>query len=275
MNIKQLYLELSDGNTIPQIGLGVWQASQDEARSAVCHALKSGYRHIDTAAIYKNEEGVGLGIKDSGLPRDEIFVTTKVWNDVQGFDATTAAIDASLERLGLDYVDMLLIHWPCPTQDLYVDTWKAMIHAKGQGKVRSIGISNFNPEHLEKLIKETGIKPVINQVELHPYFQRKELRESHAGLGVLTQAWSPLGQGQVLSDKVIAAIANKYGKTPAQIIIRWHLQLGNVVIPKSVTPSRIEENLNVFDFEIDSADMEQIATLEQGLRIGPDPLKFG
>ncbi|MEI8631261.1 aldo/keto reductase [Vibrio sp. PP-XX7] len=274
MDNKQLIIKLSDGHPIPQIGLGVWQASQEEARAAVKHALKSGYRHIDTASIYQNEAGVGLGICDANLAREDVFVTTKVWNDAQGFTAAKTAIDASLQRLNLDYVDMLLIHWPVPDKDLYVETWQALMEAREQGKVRSIGVSNFNSDHLKKLIADTGVSPVINQIELHPFFQQHELRKANAELNILTQAWSPLGQGQVLADGRIASIGAKHGKSSAQVIIRWHLQLGHVVIPKSVTPSRIEENLNVFDFELDQSDMAQIAQLDKGYRIGPDPMEF-
>lgn len=275
MTQTQTLINFSDGNSIPQIGLGVWQATQEQAAASVCHALKSGYRHIDTAAIYQNEEGVGQGIKQSGVARDEIFVTTKVWNDAQGYEEATAALNASLERLQLDYVDLLLIHWPTPKQDRFVDTWRAFIAAQKAGKVRSIGVSNFNADHLQRLIDETNVAPVINQIELHPYLQQAELRAFHHEHHIVTQAWSPLGQGEVLNDAVIGAIASVHGKTPAQIIIRWHMQLGNVVIPKSVTPSRIESNFQVFDFELSNQEMAQIAQLDQGRRMGPDPLTFG
>ncbi|MFV0430698.1 MAG: aldo/keto reductase [Alphaproteobacteria bacterium] len=271
---KQTIIQLSDGNQIPQLGLGVWQASDDEAQMAVAHAINLGYRHIDTAAIYKNEKGVGLGIKDASIPREEIFVTTKVWNSEQGAKTTKAALDESLKRLDLDYVDLFLIHWPCPKKGLYVETWKTLIEAKEQGKLRSIGVSNFNPEHIQKLIDETGVIPVLNQIEVHPYFQQNELRKALKSLGVKTQAWSPLGQGQVLSDETIATIAKKHGKTAAQVIIRWHMQLDNIAIPKSITPSRIEENFDIFSFELTAQDMAQIASLDKGLRLGPNPLEF-
>lgn len=274
MSKEQTRIQFSDGITIPQVGLGVWRASQEDAQNAVCHALKSGYRHIDTASIYKNEEGVGAGIKASGVPREEIFVTTKVWNDDQGFEEAKVSIDTSLARLELDYVDLLLIHWPTPEKDRYVDTWRALIEIQKEGKARAIGVSNFYPEHLERLIDETGVAPVINQVELHPYFQQAELRQAHKKHNIITQAWSPLGQGEVLNDEVIGAIADKHGKTAAQVIIRWHMQLGNVVIPKSVTPSRIESNLDVFDFELSAEEMAEIAALDKNYRIGPDPLEF-
>lgn len=274
MSKEQTSIQFSDGNRIPQVGLGVWRVSQEDAKNSVSHALKSGYRHIDTASIYKNEEGVGEGIKESGVPREQIFVTTKVWNDDQGFEEAKASLDASLQRLQLDYIDMLLIHWPTPANDRYVDTWRALIEAQKEGKVRSIGVSNFYPEHIQRLIDETGVAPVINQVELHPYLQQAELRAAHQANNVITQAWSPLGQGEVLNDEVIGAIAARHNKTPAQVIIRWHIQLGNVVIPKSITPARIESNVDVFDFELSEQDMAEIASLDKGHRLGPDPMEF-
>ncbi|CAG8999684.1 MAG: putative oxidoreductase/MSMEI_2347 [Candidatus Celerinatantimonas neptuna] len=274
MNTQQPEILLSDGNLIPQLGLGVWQASDEQARASVYHALQSGYRHIDTASIYKNEQGVGLGITDAGISRDALFVTTKIWNGDQGLAKTSAALDASLQRLKLDYVDLLLIHWPTPKNGLFIETWQAMIDAKKQGKVRSIGVSNFNPEHLSAIIEQTGEKPVLNQIELHPLFQRQSLRQFHADHDIQTEAWSPLGQGKALTDQTLMSIGEKYQKSAAQIIIRWHLQLGNIVIPKSVTPSRIEENFNVFDFQLDESDMSTIASLDQNLRIGPDPETF-
>ncbi|MFV0574508.1 MAG: aldo/keto reductase [Vibrio sp.] len=274
MEIEQTSLTFSDGNTIPQVGLGVWKASPDQARLAVCHALQSGYHQIDTAAIYENEEGVGKGIIDSGVPRKDIFVTTKIWNGAQGFDSTKQALNESLERLQLEYVDLLLIHWPMPAKSLYVETWQAMIEAQKEGKVRSIGVSNFNADHIQKLVDETGVAPVINQIELHPYFQQSELRKLHSKLGILTQAWSPLGRGDALEDPVIKAIAARHNKTPAQVIIRWHIQLGNVVIPKSVTPERIESNLDVFDFKLSKTDMTEMASLDKNYRMGPDPAEF-
>ncbi|MBK5355946.1 aldo/keto reductase [Pseudomonas sp. TH41] len=273
MSHEQPMIKLSDGNRIPQLGLGVWLASPEEARAAVSHALQSGYRHVDTAAVYDNEEGVGAGIRDSGVDRAEVFVTTKVWNANQGFDAATKAFDESLKRLRLDYVDLLLIHWPAPSRDLFVDTWKALIRAKEQGKVRSIGVSNFNLDHLQRLIDETGVVPVLNQIELHPFFQQGDLRHSHNQLNIRTQSWSPLGQGQVLNNPVICEIAAKHGRTAAQVIIRWHLELGLIAIPKSVTPARIRENYKVFDFNLDAEDMAAIAKLDSGLRVGPDPLE--
>lgn len=274
MKNAQPVVQLSDGNLIPQLGLGVLHASEKDVRTAVSHALQVGYRHIDTAAIYDNEEGVGAGIRDSGLKREEVFVTTKIWNAAQGFEAAGEALEESLQRLQMEYVDLLLIHWPTPAKNLFVDTWRALIQAKGQGKVRSIGVSNFNPDHLQRLIAETGVTPVLNQIELHPLFQQSELRRCNDELHIRTQAWSPLGQGAALVNPVIAEIAASHERTPAQVIIRWHVQLGNVVIPKSVTPARIEENIKVFDFELTAADMTAIQSLDSGGRIGPDPEEF-
>lgn len=274
MSTQQPLITLSDGNHIPQLGLGVWQATQEQAASAVCEAIKSGYRHIDTASVYENEEGVGRGIQQSGVAREELFITTKIWNPDQGFDKAAIALDASLKRLQLSYVDLLLIHWPAPKMDLYIDTWKAVIAAKEQGKVRSIGVSNFNLDHLHRLIDETGVKPVLNQIELHPFLQQNALQQAHKSLGIETQAWSPLGQGKALSHLPIVAIAEKHGKSAAQVIIRWHVQQGRIVIPKSVTPSRIQENFNVFDFALDANDIAAIGVMDEGQRLGPDPLTF-
>jgi 2,5-diketo-D-gluconate reductase A len=263
----------NDGQSIPQFGLGVWQTPADVTGTAVEAALKAGYRHIDTAAIYRNEEGVGAGIRASGVPRGDIFVTTKLWNEDQGLDTTLRAFDASMEKLGLDILDLYLVHWPSPQRGLYVDTWRALVRLKEEGRVRSIGVSNFMPEHLDAIIDATGVVPVLNQIELHPRFQQQELRAAHAERGIATQSWSPLGQGALLSDPVITGIAAKYGRTPAQVIIRWHLDNGLIVIPKSATPSRIVENANVFDFALDEADLAAIAKLDAGDgRMGPNPL---
>lgn len=267
-------IQMSDGNAIPQLGLGVMNANDEEVRKAVSHALQVGYRHIDTAAVYGNEQGVGAGIRASGVEREEVFVTTKIWNTAQGFEAAGEALEESLQRLQLDYVDLLLIHWPAPAKNLFVDTWRALIQAREQGKVRSIGVSNFSPAHLQRLIAETGVTPVLNQIELHPAFQQSELRRSNNELDIRTQAWSPLGHGEALGNPVIAEIAARHQRTPAQVIIRWHVQLGHVVIPKSATPSRIEENGKVFDFELTAADMAAIQRLDSGGRMGPDPDEF-
>lgn len=269
----QPHLTFNDGRAIPQVGLGVWRTPNDVAVTAVRTALEAGYRHVDTAAIYENETGVGEGIRAAGLPRDELFVTTKVWNADQGFDATLKAADASLKRLGLDHVDLYLIHWPAPRKDLFVDTWRALVRLREEGRARSIGVSNFEVEHLDRIIAETGVTPAINQIELHPRFQQKALRAAHAERGIVTQSWSPLGQGTLLADPAIAAIAARHGRTPAQVIIRWHLDSGLVVIPKSVTPSRIVENFDVFGFKLDEADLAAIAALDsQDGRIGPNPM---
>jgi 2,5-diketo-D-gluconate reductase A len=235
--------------------------------------LKAGYRHIDTAAIYANEDGVGEGVRQSGVAREDIYLTTKLWNEAQGFDSTLKAFDDSLKRLGTDYIDLYLIHWPSPHRNRYLDTWKAFVRLKEEGRARSIGVSNFAAAHLERIIGETGVTPVLNQIELHPTFQQKELRAIHDKLGIKTESWSPLGQGKLLANAVIGKIAAKHGRTPAQIIIRWHIDNGLIVIPKSVTPSRIEENHRVFDFKLDGDDLAEIAKLDSaGGRIGPDPL---
>ena len=269
----QPHVSFNDGRSIPQLGLGVWQTPDDVAVEAVSTALKTGYRHIDTAAVYKNEEGVGKGIVASGIDRGDIFLTTKVWNEDQGFDETLKAMDASLKRLGTDYVDLYLIHWPSAFRGKYVETWKAMIRLRDEGKAKSIGVSNFEGTYIDDLIRDTGVTPAINQIQLHPRFQQKAMRDKHAGLGVVTESWSPLGQGQALADPVIGEIAKRHGKSPAQVIIRWHLDLGLVVIPKSVTPSRIVENFDVFDFALSDEDKAAIAGLDAADgRIGSDPV---
>ena len=270
---EQSSITFNDGKSIPQVGLGVWRTPDNIAAPTVRAALDAGYRHIDTAAIYENEEGVGQGIQSSGVARADIFLTTKLWNEAQGFDSTLKAFDASLKRLGTDYVDLYLIHWPSPHRGRYVDTWKALVRLKEEGRARSIGVSNFAREHLDRIIAETGVTPVLNQIELHPTFQQKSLRDVHDKLGIKTESWSPLGQGQTLENPVIAEVAAKHGRTPAQIVIRWHIDNGLIVIPKSVTPSRIVENFKVFDFKLDADDIAKIATLDStGGRIGPDPM---
>lgn len=269
-------LTLNDGRPIPQVGLGVWRTPADDAAIVVRTALEAGYRAVDTAAIYGNEAGVGEGVRASGLPRDEVFVTTKLWNESQGYDRALRAFDKSLERLGFDQVDLYLIHWPCPQQGLYLESWKALVRLREEGRAKSIGVSNFAPEHLDRIIQETGVVPAVNQIELHPRFQQAGLRAANAGAGVLTESWSPLGQGQILEDPVIAGVAAKHGVTPAQVVIRWHVQLGLIVIPKSVTPARIVQNLDVFGFVLDADDMAAMASLDTADgRIGPDPASFG
>jgi 2,5-diketo-D-gluconate reductase A len=259
---------------VPQLGFGVFQVPPKATAEATTRALLTGYRHIDTAAAYGNEAEVGQALHASGLDREDVFITTKCFNDDHGFEAAQRACKASLGRLELDYLDMYLIHWPVPAHDRYVETWKAFIELQSQGLIRAIGVSNFQPAHLERLIEETGVTPAVNQVELHPRFQQAGLRHEHAELGIVTEAWSPLAQGQVLEDPAITEIAGAHRKTPAQVVIRWHLQLGNVVIPKSVTPERIEENFDVRDFHLSVDEMQAIETLDAGERIGPDPDTF-
>jgi 2,5-diketo-D-gluconate reductase A len=269
-------LTFHDGNTIPQLGYGVWQVEDDVAEKVVVQAFEAGFRHIDTAKIYGNEAGVGRAIERSGLAPEDIFVTTKLWNSDQGYESTLKAFEDSLERLGLESLDLYLIHWEQPKQDKYVDTWKALMELQKRGRVKSIGVSNFTKEGLQRLIDETGVVPVINQIELHPFFNQAELRAFNNSLGVLTQAWSPLGQGgELLEHPVITAIADKHETSPAQVVIAWHLALGNVVIPKSVTESRIQENYAALAVTLDPEDIQAINTLDRtaegGGRIGPDP----
>ncbi len=268
-------VRLNDGNAMPQLGYGVWRVSNEEASSAVGEAIRAGYRSIDTAAIYGNEEGVGRAIKDAPVSREELFITTKVWNDRHGYDETLRAFDESLARLQLDTVDLYLIHWPVAGSEAYLDTWRALIRLRQDGRAKSIGVSNFMVPHLQRLIDETGETPSVNQIELHPRFQQKELREFHARNGIATEAWSPLGQGTLLDNEDIVALARKYNKTPAQVILRWHLDNGFIAIPKSVTPSRIRENLDVFDFTMDAEDVRAIVRLDDPSgRVGPDPAVF-
>ena len=265
---------LHDGIEIPQLGFGVFQIPPEETQAAVELALDAGYRHIDTAAAYRNEAAVGAAIAASGLSREDVFVTTKLWNSEQGHDSTLAAFEASLDRLGLDHVDLYLIHWPVPSEDRFVDTWRAFERICEEESARTIGVSNFRIEDLERLEAETDTRPTVNQVELHPRLQQAALRAFHAERRIATEAWSPLAQGDLLDDETIAAIAARHDRTPAQVILRWHLQLGNVVIPKSVTPERIRENIEVFDFELDDEVMAEFAKLDRGERIGPDPETF-
>jgi diketogulonate reductase-like aldo/keto reductase len=266
---------LNNGVEMPQLGFGVWQVPDDEAERAVATALEAGYRSIDTAAIYGNEEGTGKAINASGLPREDIFVTTKLWNGDQGYDSTLRAFDASLEKLGLDYLDLYLIHWPLPSRGKYIDSYKAFEKLHSEGRIKAIGVSNFLPEHLERLLKETSVIPAVNQIELHPHLQQRAARAFHADQGIRTEAWSPLGSGKgLLEVPAIVAIGQKHNRTPAQIVLRWHIQLGNIVIPKSVTPSRIKENIDVFDFSLDDEDLAAISALNEDRRLGPDPATF-
>ncbi|MEU6818346.1 aldo/keto reductase [Streptomyces sp. NPDC046860] len=275
MSSKVPPIILNNGVEMPQLGFGVWQVPDDEAERAVSTALETGYRSIDTAAIYGNEEGTGKAIAASGVPREELFVTTKLWNSDQGYDSTLRAFDTSLEKLGLDYLDLYLIHWPLPARDNYLDTYKAFEKLLSDGRIRAIGVSNFLPEHLERLIAETSVVPAVDQIELHPQLQQRAAREFNAERGIATEAWSPLGQGKgLLEVPAIVAIAQKHGRTPAQVVLRWHIQLGNIVIPKSVTPSRIKENIEVFDFSLDDEDLAAISALNEDKRLGPDPATF-
>lgn len=273
---EQPRLRLNDGNDFLQFGLGVWQVPNAEAAGVVTTAIEAGYRAIDTAAGYNNEEGVGAAIAAAAVPRRELTITTKLRNEDQGYDQTLRAFDASMKRLRLEQLDLYLIHWPLPQRGAYLDTWRAFIKLRDEGRIRSIGVSNFTPVHLTRLIEETGITPVVNQIELHPRFQQKKQRAFHASKGIATQCWSPLGQGTILTDPTIGELAKKYGKTPAQVIIRWHLDNGLIVIPKSVTPARIRENIAVFDFELAAEDIDRIDALDNASgRIGPDPDRFG
>lgn len=264
---------LHNGVKMPYFGLGVYKIEDgNDVINSVKTALKFGYRSIDTAALYENEEGVGQAIKDSGIPREEIFVTTKVWNTDHGYENTLKAFDKSIAKLGLEYVDLYLIHWP--GKDKFVDTWRALEKLYREGLVRAIGVSNFKPHHLQTLMDKSEEKPVINQVELHPYFQQKELREFCKEHDIVVEAWSPLARGQVLDDPVLNKIGKKYGKSPAQVTLRWHLQSDIVVIPKSVTPSRIKENADIFDFELTDEEMGQINQIDKNTRFFKDPDVF-
>lgn len=266
-------ITFNDGNSIPQLGYGVWQIEDNGAADAVGTALETGYRHIDTASIYGNEVGVGRGIAASSVPREDIFLTTKLWNSDQGFEKAIAALDASLERLGTDYVDLYLIHWAMPQQGTYLESWRALIELKKQGKVRSIGVSNFPQAQLREIIADTSVTPAIHQIELHPYFSQEDMRAVHSEFGIATEAWSPLGQGgEILKDPVIVEIAGKHGISPAQVVLAWHLAKGIVAIPKSVTPARIAENFAAANVTLEAADIAAIdgLTRKDG-RIGPDP----
>ncbi|MGZ3275864.1 MAG: aldo/keto reductase [Caulobacteraceae bacterium] len=265
---EQPSVTLNDGAVMPQFGLGVWQTPDNETPEVIQAALSAGYRLVDTASIYGNEGGVGRGLKGA----EGVYLTTKLWNDCQGFDTALKAFDKSEKLLGRR-IDLYLIHWPRPDLDRYVDTWRALIRLKQEGRVGSIGVSNFMPEHLERIIGETGVVPAVNQIELHPRFQQARLVEAHAKHGVVTESWSPLGRGSLLDDPVIGGIARKHGKTPAQAIIRWHLDRGFVVIPKSANPDRVRQNIQVFDFRLDEDDLKAMAGLDRAEgRTGPDPM---
>jgi 2,5-diketo-D-gluconate reductase A len=268
-------IELNSGATIPQLGFGVFQIEQSQTAETVAKALEIGYRHIDTAQMYGNEAEVGEAIRSSGIGRDELFVTTKCNNSNHGRLDSQKALDESLQKLGLDYVDLYLIHWPLPGKDLYVDTWRGFEEAVKDGKTKSIGVSNFQDHHLERLFSETETVPAVNQIELHPHMQQLAMRSFDERHGIATEAWSPIGQGKgVIDESTIEGIAKKHGKTGAQVTLRWHIQLGNIVFPKSVTPSRIQENFDIFDFELNDEEMSAIGELERAERIGPDPDQF-
>ncbi|WP_432140536.1 aldo/keto reductase [Streptomyces sp. bgisy084] len=268
-------ITLNNGVAMPQLGYGVWQVEDAQAATAVGQALDAGYRSIDTAMIYGNEEGTGKALAASGIARDELFVTTKLWNADQGHDAALRAFDTSLAKLGLEYVDLYLIHWPLPARDTYIETYQALEKIYADGRAKAIGVSNFYPEYLERLLGETSVVPAVNQIELHPQFPQAASRAFHARHNIVTEAWSPIGQGKgLLEHPALVELAAKHGKTPAQIVLRWHIQLGNVAIPKSVTPSRIAENIDIFDFELDDADLTALAGLDTGTRLGPDPATF-
>ncbi len=268
-------LVMNNGIQIPQLGFGVFLIPPEETEKAASDALSAGYRLIDTAQGYRNEEGVGAAIASAGIQRDELFITTKLTNSEQGYDKALRAFDESMNKLGLDVLDLFLIHWPQPMFDQYVETWRAFERLLADGRVSSIGVSNFEIEHLERLLAETDVVPAVNQVELHPEFPQEELREFHAEHGILTESWGPLGQGKgLLENPHILEVARRKARTPGQVVLRWHIQLGNVVIPKSVNPDRIRENIDIFDFELDEADMRAIEQVRTGRRLGADPNYF-
>jgi 2,5-diketo-D-gluconate reductase A len=272
--MTQTTLTLNDGRKMPQLGFGLWQVPAAITEATVVSGLEAGYRLVDGAAIYGNEAGQGAGIRASGMPRDEIFVTTKIWNSEQGYDKALRAAEASLKRLGLPWVDLLLIHWPMPARGLYLETWRALIAAREAGLCRSIGVSNFQEPHLERIVGETGVTPVLNQVEINPRLQQRGLRAFHDRHGIVTQSWTPLGQGRSFAAPPIVAAASRTGKSPAQVILRWHIQIGASVIPRSTRVQGLAENLDLFDFALTEAEMAAIATLDEGARCGPDPATF-
>lgn len=265
---------LNNGLRMPQMGLGVWQVPQSTVADTVATALDTGYRSIDTAASYGNEAGVGEGLRRSEVDREDVFLTSKVANPDQGYDSALRAFDATLERMRLDYLDLYLIHWPLPHRDLYVSSWRALERLYADGRVRAIGVCNFQVCHLERVLDEGGIVPMVNQIELHPLLVQNELRDFHSRHDIVTEAWSPLGHGNLLDDPTVTEIAEELGRTPAQVLLRWQIQLGNVAIPKSVTPQRIRANFDVFDFELSEEDMEAVSALDERLRFGPDPDEF-
>lgn len=268
-------LTLNDGRAMPRIGLGVWQIPDEDTPRIVAEAAALGYRLFDGAVIYGNERGLGEGVRRAEVPREELFVTTKVWNDSQGFDATLRSVEGSLERLGLDRLDLVLIHWPVPWNGLYVETWKALVRLREDGRVSSIGVSNFLPEHLDRLEGETGVLPVLNQIELHPELPQRELREKHRAMGLVTQSWTPLGQGRAFEAEPVRRAAERTGATPAQVLLAWNMALGCVPIPRSTKRARLEENLGSLEVELLPEEVAAIEALETGHRCGPDPHRFG
>jgi 2,5-diketo-D-gluconate reductase A len=268
---QMLFATLNNGQQIPRLGLGVYKVQQDIADTLIVKAIETGYRRIDTAAFYDNELEVGSGIRKAGIPREEIYLTTKIWKDGQGRAYTADAIEESLDRLKIGYIDMLLIHWPHPSMGLFTETWEVFTEYLATGRVKGIGVSNFEPEHLDTLLANTDVVPAINQVELNPAFQQRRVREYDAAHGIFTEAWSPIARGRCSDDPVIVSLSRKHGKSPAQIILRWHLQLGNLVIPKTSNPDRLLENISVFDFELEPEDMLAMATLDTNQRTGLDP----
>lgn len=270
-SLETARLPFHDGHSIPQIGLGVYKMSDEEAAEVVRSAIDVGYRLIDGAAMYRNEEGVGRGIKESGVPRKDLFYTTKFWMDDLGYDKTKAALHRSLDLLGMDYVDLYMIHWPAPKRGLYTESWRALEDLHDEGLVRSIGMSNFHTYHLDEIFAMARKNPVINQIEIHPWLSQEEIAEYNATHGLVTQSWSPLARGQILEEPTLVELASSYGKSVAQLIIRWHIQRGFAVVPKSVTPHRIKSNTEVFDFEISDDHMAKISSLNRGYRTGVDP----
>ena len=270
---QQPTITLNDANVIHQLGFGVWQVPAEITAKCCVEALRAGYRSIDTAEGYQNEEGVGQAVRDGGVPRKEIFITSKLRNGAHRRDDALSAFDDTMRKLGIEQIDLFLIHWPVPSRDHYVEAWKTLVDLRDQGRIRSIGVSNFNLDHLERIIGETGVTPAVNQIELHPRFQQKDKRAFHEKHGIAIESWSPLGSGKLIDDPAIGMIASKHGKSPAQVMIRWHLDQGMIVIPKSVTPTRIRENIDVFDFALDDADRRALAAMDDpnGGRFGPDP----
>ena len=267
-------LAMNDGYSIPQLGFGIWKVPVDNAATAVEQALRLGYPLIDGAYLYLNEAGLGEGLRASGVPREDVFVTTKVWNNEQGRDKARASVERSLKTIGIDQLDLVLIHWPAPDQDLYVETWKAFIEMRDEGLMKSIGVSNFNEDHLDRVIEATGVVPALNQIELNPELQQPRMRAVNAARGIVTQAWTPLGNGRSFEKEALTAPAKRTGKSPAQVVLRWHLQLGHAVISRSENPGRQAQNLDIFDFELTPEEMDAITALDRGARTGPDPSVF-